>query len=537
MRWSLAVVVACVVALAGCSANKGSSGSGTGGSGASGGSGGSAGVDGGLGGAGGSSGGAAGSAGAPNVPGPVCFLTNCTSDAECHDCSFGRHTCDTVSNRCVACNSGTGQGCPSGKTCTKYGTCAGAGATCPTDAQGNPTVTCSADADCAACDPAHEVCDTASKKCVQCSTGNASACKGNEYCATDGSCKIKCPSTCSADADCAQCGTSAAPAHACADKTHTCGQCSMTTKCPAGEACTPQGVCQKTCGLADQPAGTCDTDADCQYCGAQATACIKPVNGGYGRCGVPATGCSDLGTNVTALPDPWSSITNTCSNDSDCSGVGLNLNIGKLLRDASGLSSSIIHDATFQYPMNACASISVGLGGKNYSCGLCVPCKTDSDCTAIQVDPLAKQMFSGLGSIAAKWALDKLYGDKPHVLNMYCQSVAGNYGVCAPCSDPTSVCGDPNTVGTGCTNVWECAAGETCLNGKCQPAATDCYGGTKTCSGGTICTWNGGPYHCCRTPGTGTKSCATDADCTSPQICSQDASLKWYCMGKATTCN
>ncbi len=261
-------------------------------------------------------------------------------------------------------------------------------------------------------------------------------------------------------------------------------------------------MCVKACGEPNKPKGTCATDADCAGCGADAIACHVPINGGDGRCGVPASGCSDLGNGVTALPAPWSAVTNTCSNDSDCSGVGLDLNVGKLLRDISGISG--INDATLQYGMHSCASVSVGLAGKDYNCGVCVPCKTDSDCSPIQVDPLVNQAFSGLGKVAAKWALDKLYGDKPHVINMYCENVAGDYGVCAPCSDPSSACGVGSTVGSGCTNVWECAAGEYCSQGKCQQDAPDCFGGTETCSGGTICAWNG-DRHCCRTPGTGTQ--------------------------------
>jgi hypothetical protein len=129
--------------------------------------------------------------------------------------------------------------------------------------------------------------------------------------------------------------------------------------------------------------------------------------------------------------------------------------------------------------------------------------------------------------------LHKLYGDKSHVINMYCQSVAGSYGVCAPCGDPSSACGVWSTVGSGCTNVWECAAGEYCSGGQCQQDVHDCAGGTKTCTGGTICTWNGDRYFC-RVPGTGTKSCASDAECA-PQICSRDAQGKFVRMDKAAT--
>lgn len=504
------------------------------------GSGGSAAVDGGTaatgGGAatGGSSaaGGSGGSKSDAGVPGTVCFLDSCTEDGECADCSFGRNRCDIVTSRCVACDPAAATGCPSGKECSQFGTCITPGQTCATDAQGNPTVSCTTAADCAACDPQHQLCDNG--RCVACSPTDSSACSGDEYCSATGSCEAKCPTSCSSDADCGRCGSSEAPANACNPNTGKCGQCSPTKPCPAGQACTPQGACIAFCGQPGKPKGTCSSDDDCKGCGADAVACILPVNGGDGKCGVAAGGCSDLGNGVFALPPPWNSVTNTCSSDADCSGVGTNLNVGKMLRDLSGLS--LFNDATLQYEMNACASVEVALPKMDpVSCGICVPCKTDADCHPIDVDPLVSQLFDGLGSIAARWALDQLYGDDPHVVNMYCQNVTGEYGVCLPCGDPTSVCGVPQTVGQGCTNVYECAAGEFCKDGTCQETPTSCFGGGTVCSGGTVCAWNGDGY-CCRQPGGGSVACATDAECTGTDVCAWNGS-GFFCQPRDTTCS
>jgi hypothetical protein len=520
--------------LIGCKAA--GSGSNAGGAAGAAGAGASSGLDGGAG-TGGSgatgSGGTSGSTGDAGVPGPICFLTNCSSNAECHDCSFGRTHCDVAAQRCVTCDPSSGAGCASGLTCTKYGTCAPQGQTCPTDAQGNPTVTCSTDQDCASCNPMHQICNATTHKCVNCSSSDVSACQGNEYCSASGSCTLKCPTTCSADSDCAQCGSASAPAHACDLAIHKCAQCSATSPCAGGAICTPQGECMKSCGVSGQPKGTCTADSDCTGCGADLYACETPINGGNGKCGVPASGCSDLGAGTLALPPPWNSVTNTCSSDADCSNVGLNLNVGKILRDISGISA--IKDATFQYEMNSCASVTVGLpNSAPVSCGICVPCTTDADCSPIQVDPIIDQMFGGLGGVLAKWVLNQLYGDKPHVLNMYCQNVAGDYGVCAPCADPSSACGVASTTGQGCTDDWQCAAGEYCDNGQCADVGSSCFGGGSTCPSGKVCAWNGDQY-CCRSSGGGTQVCATDAECTAPDVCAYNGQ-GYYCQPKVA-CN
>ena len=52
-----------------------------------------------------------------------------------------------------------------------------------------------------------------------------------------------------------------------------------------------------------------------------------------------ASGCSDLGPGALALGDPWDQFTNACSNDGDCAGVGVSYDIGKALRDLTGLDA------------------------------------------------------------------------------------------------------------------------------------------------------------------------------------------------------
>ncbi len=515
------LVIPAVLALAflGCAtggADDGSSGhagSSPDGSAGSSGDGGSAGASG-SGGSGASNGGSSGDAGWLD---DVCFLHDCSTDADCVGCPNDRVKCETSSKRCVVCLPSDPPGvCGAGKVCSPYGTCIPETATCPVDANGVPTVSCTSDNDCFACDPDHQVCDTTTQKCVTCTDTNKYACDPTDSCKNN-VCAPKCPSPCTSDADCSNCGTLANPGNACNQNTHHCGECSDTVPCKNDTVCGPQGMCIKVCGAANQPKGTCSSDADCSGCQGDAIACHLPINGGVGKCGLPASGCSDIGS-FTALPDPWGSVTQTCSNDSDCSGVGVNLNVGKILRDLTGLDQ--VNDATLQYGMNVCASVTVGLAGQSYSCGVCVPCRQDSDCEPIQFDPLIDQAFGPVGGAAAKALIKMVWGDAPHELQMYCEPVLGDFGVCAPCLDFLHECAVASTAGSGCNSDWDCAAGERCTDGKCVAYQGSCNTESGQCTGGNVCAWNGTDY-CCRAPFTGTKSCFTDAECA-PDVCASN---------------
>jgi hypothetical protein len=203
-----------------------------------------------------------------------------------------------------------------------------------------------------------------------------------------------------------------------------------------------------------------------------ATTCKLPVNHAGddpdGVCAVKANGCSDIGKGIIVLPDPFNRVTQACSGDPDCANQSIDLDVGKILRDVTGLS--LIKDANISYAMHACASVEV----LDKSCGVCVPCKVDNDCSDIDIDKFAGDAFGPLGSIAAKLLLDKAFGPSDHKVHMFCQNVAGDYGVCAPCGNILSACGDKGTDGlpaTGACDHDTCTPG-TALNLSCEAPST-----------------------------------------------------------------
>jgi hypothetical protein len=239
--------------------------------------------------------GASSTGGSGNAPGEgICLLHNCESDEHCSSCSEGRNTCLVEEKRCVACDADTGTGCPDGQYCSSFGKCVPDGVTCPTDANGTPTITCASSADCVACSPAHQVCNTATGQCVACTENDTAECQSTDIC-VDNQCAQACSAACQVDNDCMFCPS----AKAC--NAHKCSECGPTYACPAGEVCQPNGTCQKQCGL--QGGGSCNVDADCSGC-VSAPKCHVPINGGTGTCGPDATGCSDLGPGTLALPPP-----------------------------------------------------------------------------------------------------------------------------------------------------------------------------------------------------------------------------------------
>lgn len=408
------------------------------------------------------------------IPTEICLLHNCSSDVECAACSNGKTTCLVEEHRCVACNSGSTGGCPSGQQCSSWGNCVEESAPeCTTD-NGVPTITCNENKDCAGCDPRHQICDPAAHKCVACTGNDTTECQSTETC-NGGDCVPKCPSTCESDGDCSECGGPGAEAHAC--NNNRCSTCSPTIGCDGSSSCGEHGTCEEPCGTVGAPKGECATDADCMGCDGSATKCHVPIGGGKGKCGPSATGCSDLGEGVAVLPDPFDKVTNLCSNDSDCASVGIELNVGKILRDLTGWDQ--IHDANLSYPMHACASVQI-LDDK--SCGVCVPCKVDSDCQNLNIDQIAGDAFGPLGAIASAFLLDQIFGDEDHQIHMYCETVVGEYGVCVPCPGLLNDC----SVGGGtepepCHNKCDAGApldpvscGDPCVAAVCAMDAYCC---------------------------------------------------------------
>ena len=456
----------------------------------------------------------------------ICLLHNCESDDECGACTDGRNTCFVEEKRCVACDPTSGEGCADGEECTEFGLCVPEGATCPAD---NGTE-CNDDPECAACDPDHQVCSAGA--CVACRGDMAEACLGTEFCGEDGTCVPKCPADCTTDADCSHCGEDTEqPAMACHN--HACAQCSDDHPCAPGSDCSPEGVCVEICGLPGMVPGTCDEDSNCAACPGDSTNCNTPINGGHGECGPTASGCSDLGSGVVVLPEPFDQVTNTCSNDNDCEGVAIEYNVGELLRDITGIDG--IGDAIVEYPMGACAAVTVGIGEGSVSCGVCVPCKVDDDCLDIDIDMVAGDAFGDLGAIATALLLDSLFGDEDHLIHMFCQPVAGDYGVCLPCPTVINDCvGNPGG-GEGtcdhdtCTeggplapDCGTCAAAVCAVDDYCCTTAWDatCVGEVAdNCAGG--CDGGGGGGNCHDQCTTGE---AMDSSCNAcvSSICNND---------------
>jgi hypothetical protein len=409
------------------------------------------------------------------IPDSICLLHNCSADIECAACSNGRTTCLVSEHRCVACDANSSTGCPAGQKCSAYGNCVPSTLTCPTS-NGVPTITCASNADCAACDPAHQVCDPTAKKCVACTTSDTSQCQSTDTC-VGADCVPKCPAQCATDADCAECGSPGNEAHFCTG--HKCSSCSPMMGCDGTSSCSPHGTCEKQCGMTGQPKGVCEVDADCAGCDGNATQCHTPIGGGKGTCGPSAPGCSDLGNGVAVLPSPFDKVTNLCSNDTDCANVGADINVGKVLRDLTGWDQ--IHDADIMYPMHACASVSIT---DDKSCGVCVPCKVDSDCQNIDVDKFAGQAFGPLGAIGSAFLLDQIFGPNDHMIHMYCETVTSGYGVCVPCPGLLNDCSvgtPPPDNGNPCHDV--CTAGDP-IGPTCDACVT------------AVCSYD--PY-CCTT--------------------------------------
>ena len=435
----------------------------------------------------------------------ICLLNNCSADEHCQGCPDGRDHCLVEENRCVACDPNTGQGCPEGEYCSPYGICAPDGQTCPTDDAGNPTVQCTKNSDCLACSPMHQVCDVDVGKCQACTATNTQHCLQSDICIDTNdddrpdSCSPKCPATCDADNDCSQCGAVGQEAHAC--NAHKCAECSETYPCKAGEQCI-QGVCVPPCGIPGPVAGACDDAADCVGCGSPSSSntpwdCKFPVNGGqHGTCTPPAAGCSDLGTSVAVLPPPFDQYTQACSNDNDCSGIGIQLNVGEAIRDLVGddeidlgFDKIKINDANVNYAMPKCASIELT---EQISCGICVPCKQDSDCAPINIDQVIVDLFANdpLAMLAGAVMIDLLWGNnEDHNLNFFCQPVAFGYGACIPCGNPLSPCGSTSSPSTGSCDHDVNTVGSA-LNTSCSACAATVCGADPFCCGASNGNWD-----------------------------------------------
>lgn len=447
--------------------------------------------------------------GSGSSDGKICLLNNCTEDEDCDDCPSSATVCFVEEKRCIACGPDAGgKKCKSGQTCTKYGACVPDGLVCEEDENGTPTGSCDSDADCLACGPKFRVCDGG--KCIGCNAKNVTNCQSTDIC-REGACVARCPKECIADNDCGDCGVPGKEAHAC--NKHVCAQCSPTMPCPDGGKCDfEHGTCVAPCGLGKAGKSNCTEDGNCAGCTGTTTCKLPAVGGGEGVCAAPATGCEDLGKGIFVLPDPFSRFTNLCSDNTDCANVSADINVGSLLRDLTGLDA--IKDGNISYSMRACAAVEV----RDRSCGVCVPCKVDTDCTDIDITKLAGDLFGKVGSVASKLLLDKAFGPNDRKIHTYCQNVAGDYGACLPCPSPLTRCAQTaeGVPETGACNHDVCATG--------GPLGIQC----DTCTA-SVCAKD--PYCCIRE---WDEQCKADVDLLcKDKTCLPDScafrEAGWYC--------
>jgi hypothetical protein len=448
--------------------------------------------------------------------GGICLLNNCTLDRDCGDCSEGRTVCSEEERRCVACGpDADGKTCKSGQYCTKYGSCVPNSVTCTEDAEGVPSTACKVDAECAACGPKFRVCNPESGTCVGCLADRTENCQSTDTCRGN-NCVPKCPKNCSTDDDCGDCGLAGKGPTAC--NKHVCAQCSPTKACPGGGRCDfNRGTCLKPCGLGRPGKPNCTDDANCSGC-LGATKCKLPINGGEGACVAPATGCSDIGKGIVVLPDPFSRFTNLCSDDRDCANISADLNVGKIIRDVTGIDA--IKDGNLKYGMRACSSVDV----LDKSCGICVPCRVDTDCVDIDVTKVAGDLFGPLGSVGATILLDQAFGPNDHKIHMFCQNLVNDVGVCLPCPNLLASCAQ--------TSAGLPATG-SCDHDVCQlgaPLGLQC---SAPCVA-QVCAND--PYCCSRE---WDSQCKADVDLyCKDRTCEPDKCIfrpaGWYCFSDAT---
>jgi hypothetical protein len=140
---------------------------------------------------------------------------------------------------------------------------------------------CKSDKDCTA-NPAGQVCDPKTGKCVQCKPADPSACPLGQYCDETTS---KCAPGCDSPQDC-QTGADAGPdagALSCDTTTHKCVNCTKDAECPPGlvckasscePGCTQQHACQS--GFTCCAAACIDTANDMNNCGGCGKPCSIP---------------------------------------------------------------------------------------------------------------------------------------------------------------------------------------------------------------------------------------------------------------------
>ena len=461
-------------------------------------------------------------------------------------------SCD-ADNDCVAPNVCTGGSCgkrPNGAACTAAAECASnfceQGACCLTACTGSCR-SCALPATAGAC----TLVAAGEDPLGQCAASNPLGCGTDGFCDGGGACRLHASGTVCVDASCA--GATFTPARTCngtgtcqATTASSCGPyaCAMNvcrTSCATDADCLAPNVCvagactKKPTGMACAAAGDCMTNL-CE----QGICCASACAGTCQSCALPGTlgTCTNVPTGQDPLNQCATGDPSTCGTDGSCNGTGgcrlypLGTSCGNATCTGSTLTSARACNGT-----GTCQAATTSMCTP-YACGAGVcrtTCTANSDCVA----PFT--CIGGSCTTKPDGAACAAAGE--------CESNVCAQGVCCAtaCAGTCQSCALPGSVGT-CTNVPDgadplnqCASlgnpscstdGECNGAGACrlyaagsQCAAAMCSGttftparacnGTGTCQTATASSC--APYAC----GTGTcrTTCATTAECASPNTC------------------
>jgi len=437
---------------------------------------------------------------------------------------------------------------------------------------------CAMGPDCASGICAQGVCcqSACTGTCMSCAlTGTAGTCATVpagadplDQCADQG------PASCGTDGTCD--GTGACRLYA-SGATCAAATCSQAVATPA-RTCDGAGVCRSTapfpcdpyaCGANGACLVMCSSDGDCvspNVCinGACAkkvpgTACATGAECASGLCqqGVccnsSCTGtcrsCALAGTMGTCAPvpagsDPLGQCADNgapaCGTDGTCDGAGA----CRLYTAGTTCAPSTCTGVTFT-PAQSCNGTGSCLAATPSSCdpyvcgasGACLTtCSTSADCNAPNTCNGGSCGKKSAGATCAAPAeCQSGFCEQAICCGTACTgtcrscALAGSLGTCASVAagqDPLNQCTDQGAAGCGqdgsCNGSGACrlyAAGTTCVASSCTGSTltpTRTCNGTGTCQ--TVTTSSCGAYTC-GTGGTCKTTCASNADCVSPNVC------------------
>jgi len=484
--------------------------------------------------------------------------TSCATNA---DCSNGNVCNGTICGKkvngtaCGAANECASGFCQQGVCCV--GQCAGICNSCALTT--SPGVCTAAPAD---TDPLN-----------QCADSGASSCGTDGSCNGAGACRLYAPglacgmqactgSTLTLAGRCDGIGNCMPGAsNSCAP--YVCGGTGCAASCATNADCTSGNVCTaQSCGL--KPLGAaCMAGSECNsgFC-AQGVCCKTSCAGNCMSCALTGTGgtCSTVPAGQDPLNQCADQGATGCGTDGTCDGSGgcRNYVSGTVCAAATCSGSNYTPQRTCDGAGTCQGATAISCGA--YTCGgtTCrTTCGADADCIAPNICNAGQCTKKPLGlTCAAGTECASGLCQQGVCCSSSCTgtcrscALTGTAGTCTfvPVgADPLNQCTDNGAAGCGtdgtCDGAGGCrlyAAGTICVAQSCTGST---YSPARTCNGTGVCQTTSlsqcDPY-VCGTGGTCLMTCASTADCTSPNTCLANSCGKkpiGATCGGATECN